>query len=261
MRFYYLSLISLLLVAIFYFVALYVVRQIWKENLKRPFTGVGAWVVVAVVLVAPWSEELWIAYNFGQLCRKDAGIFINKTVEVEGFYDSTMRSAFENTKPGSYQFVEHATEDRKGFERVQRASDEDRALALAWYSETNPGKDRPKGQSIFHPLNDRETVAVYPNGVDAWRITKLDQPTARYHCREVDFLKPVSHQIDRVERAVVDVQTGDVLGRYVNYYRGPYSFFVHLDRPTIPCEETQLETRKHGNLIFLSVLKPIKHDR
>ncbi len=259
MRFYYLSLISLVLLAGFYFVALYVVRQIWKENLKRPFTGVGAWVAVAVVLVAPWSEELWIAYNFGQLCRKDAGIFINKTVEVEGFYDSSMRSAYENTKPGGYQFVEHATEGRKGIERVQRASDEERALALAWYSETNPGKGRPKGQSIFHPLNDRETVAVFPNGVDAWRITKLDQPTARYHFLQ-DQGTQITHKVGRQMSRIVDSESGQELGRYTTYYREPNWFFIGLDRPNMGCDGPDGgPNTKHPNsfLIYRDVLVPI----
>ncbi len=111
-------------------------------------------------------------------------------------------------------------------------------------------------------MNDGQRVVVSPNQIDAWRITKIDQPTARYHYRQVDLLKPVSHQIDRVENAVVDVQTGDVLGRFVNYYRGPYSFFVHLSRPTIPCEESETAIRKHGTLsAYGFTLKPIQRDR
>jgi hypothetical protein len=254
MRFYYMSIFSLVFIAVIYAVAIFLASKL----LGKKFKGIVAWVVIAAILIAPWTEELWIAYNFGQLCRKDAGIFINKTVEVDGFYDSTMRSAYENTKPGRYRFVEHATEDRHGFERVQRATEEERLRALAWYAENNPGKGRPKDRSIFQPLSEKEVVAVLPNDMDAWRITKLDKPTARYHYRNVDLLRPVSHQIDRVEDVVVDVQTGDVLGRYVNYYRGPYWFFIHLSRPTIPCEETQVATRKYGSLIYPKVLIPVK---
>ncbi len=142
MRFYYLSLISLLLVAIFYFGALYVVRQIWKENLKRPFTGVGAWVVVAVVLVAPWSEELWIAYNFGQLCRKDAGIFINKTVEVAGFYDDTAGWGVRQLAESGYAFMESKDVMDRSLSRVERSDDKARDQALRWYAETKSEKKR-----------------------------------------------------------------------------------------------------------------------
>jgi hypothetical protein len=36
---------------------------------------------LAYLAVAPMWEEFGIAYNFGQLCKKDAGIFVYKTVE------------------------------------------------------------------------------------------------------------------------------------------------------------------------------------
>jgi len=255
MRFYYMSIFSLVFIAVIYAVAIFLASKL----LGKKFKGIVAWVVIAAILIAPWTEELWIAYNFGQLCRKDAGIFINKTVEVDGFYDSTMRSAYENTKPGRYRFVEHATEDRHGFERVQRATEEERLRALAWYAEKNLGKERPKDRSIFQPLNEKETIAVLPNGVDAWRVTKLDKPTARYH-----FLKDqgiqLTHKVGRQMSKVVDSKSDQELARYTTYYRGPYWFFIGLDRPNMGCDGPDGgPNSKHPNsfLIYRDVLLPM----
>ncbi len=90
MRFCYISIISVIMLAIIYFVgtALLVLLGSW---LRKRWSK--AWIAMAplflLLYTAPVAEEFWIAWNFGQLCRKDAGIFIHKVVEVEGFYDTT----------------------------------------------------------------------------------------------------------------------------------------------------------------------------
>jgi hypothetical protein len=237
-------------------VALGVFWFVWSKVLKRKFSGPAVWAIAVVILVAPWMEELWIAYNFGQLCSKDAGIFIKKTVEVDGFYDSTMRSAYENTKPGHYRFIEQATEDRKGFERVQRASEEEKSRALAWYADSNPSKESPKDRSIFYQLNEKETVAVLPNGVDAWRITKLDKPTARYQYRWPHMDRLMSHKVDKIERVVSDNQTEEVIARETKYRRQAPWFYIGLDRPVMLCPAPgEHPLSKHGS-VFNLALKP-----
>jgi hypothetical protein len=53
------------------------------------------------------------------LCKKDAGIFVYKTVEVEGFYDDTThwwRQLIES----NYQFVESRDNTYGGLWRVER---------------------------------------------------------------------------------------------------------------------------------------------
>jgi hypothetical protein len=254
MRFYYFSLFSWMLYGVVSVVAIALLWGLWTKLLKLKITRPVYWLLVAAILVGPWAEELWIAYNFDRLCRKDAGVFVNKTVEVDGFYDATLRSAYELTKVGRYKFAEHPTEDRKGIERVELATVAEREKALAWYAERNPGKERPKDRSVLYPVNEKEIIAVLPNGVDAWRVTKLDKPTARYHYKRTDFHAPVVHQIKRFENVVVDVQSGEVLGRHMNYSRGPYWFFIGLDVPTIECHELK------GKDVFVYpyVLKPAK---
>lgn len=254
MRFYYISIFSWLAYAAVAFVAIVLLWLLWTKLLKLKTRNPVYWILVTTVLVLPWAEELWIAYSFDRLCHKDAGVFIKRTVSVDGFYDSTLRSAYELTKAGRYKFVEQPTDDRRGIERVELASNAEKAHALAWYAERNPGKERPKDRSVFYPVNETETIAVLPNGVDAWKVTKLDKPTARYHYKRTDFHAPVAHQIKRFENAVVDVQSGEVLGRHTTYSRGPYWFIISLDVPTIECRELK------GKDVFVYpyVLEPAK---
>ena len=221
MRFYYVSIFSLFFLALLYAIVLGIFWFVRVRVLKRKFSGWAVWGFVALVLVAPWLEEFWIAYNFGQLCRKDAGIFIHKTVEVEGFYDDTHSWRADKLRRFGFSWVE-------GRARTTFA------------------------KSYWRHEWDGEKM----------RSFKIEHPTARYHYRHIDSLTPVSHQIKRVENAVIDVQTGDKLGQYVNYYRGPNWFFIHLGRPTIPCKETEAATRKYGTLsMYALTLSPLKGDR
>ncbi len=123
MKFYYISIISVMLLAAIYLVGTAVLGfcGVWlRKRWKR------AWIVMVplflLLYAAPVAEEFWIAWNFGQLCKKDAGIFVNKTVEVDGFYDATMRSGFENIEKGGYRFMEHPSRDRTRVEHVEKVN-------------------------------------------------------------------------------------------------------------------------------------------
>jgi hypothetical protein len=218
MRFYYLSLFSLILLGVIYFVGtgLLVWFGSWLRKRWRQ-----AWIVMVplflLLYIGPIAEELLIAWNFGHLCKKDAGIFIYKTVEVEGFYDATRPTtpvprsdqAAQDLDRGGYRFYEMVYPDFKG------------------------GPDR-----VVH-LEKVNSV---------WSPTVLDRPTARYHYRANRYGIDVAHGVQRFEDKVVDTQTDEVLGRYVIYYRDAPWFFIGLDRPTIPCVETERDTRKYGTI-------------
>jgi hypothetical protein len=248
--FYYFSILSIFPLGIAYGLLLLLFWGIARvtRGMRGRRALLGA--VGTVFLALPVAEEFWIAWHFGQAC-KEAGTFIYKKVKVEGFYDSTMRSAYENTKPGRYRFVEHATADRKGIERVERADDEARDKALAWYAERNAGKNPPKGQSIFYPVSEREQIVVFPNGVDAWRVTRLDHPTARYHYKTLYSHARVAYKVVKHEDLVVDSHTDDVLGRELVFGRYAPWFFVGLDRPVKLCRgRRDVRGSLYGNVLF-----------
>jgi len=173
--------------------------------------------LLLVLAVAPLWEELGIAYNFGKLCKKDAGIFVYKTVEVDGFYDDTRPThsgqptpqAAESFDKGGYKFYELVLRDRKG------------------------GVNR-----VVH-IEKQDEI---------WTPTVLDHPTARYHYRWPVKSETVSHKIVKGERVVIDDQTGEVLGRHLNYARKAPWFFVHLDRPNMGCIEVKEDARQRGNV-------------
>lgn len=229
MRFYYWSGLSWLILLPVYLIGAGLITLLWWWLAKRLSRS---WIVIvplyAVLAVAPWVEELWIAWNFGHLCKKDAGIFIKRTVEVEGFYDATagLLEIYRPVPPNVAEYYE-----KGGFKFYE--------LSLA---NTKGGPSR---------------VVHYEKLKGQWTATALDHSTARYHYRVLASHKAVTHGVKKFENVVLDTQTGDVLGRYLNYYRSAPWFFVGLDRPTIPCRETEEATRKYGTIsVYALALRP-----
>ena len=218
MRFYYISIISIFLLTMIYAFGTAVLAGMWLGLRKR---WKKIWMLVLPLLlllyVAPIVEELWIAWNFGQLCKRDAGIFIYKTVEAEGFYDATRpthagprnQQAAEDLDRGGYRFYEMVFPNYQG------------GLNKVVHLE------KVKGQ---------------------WLATVLDHPTARYHYRWPHMNSPAGHKLQKIERLVIDTQTQEVLGRYVDYGRTSAWFYVGLDRPLIFCKEAERDARAKGTV-------------
>jgi hypothetical protein len=255
MRFYYFSLFSWMAYGVVCIVALVLLWVLWRKLFKQRITNPVFLVLVAAILVLPWAEELWIAYNFDRLCRKDAGVFINKTVEVEGYYNDTGTITRIVGGP-PYKFIE-SPEGNSKYRRVEHASEEEKTHALAWYAEKNPRKQPADTEWITQPVTGNVQVTVEVNTGYAWRITKLDKPTARYHYRQPHSHTPVAHEITKIERIVVDSQTGDVLARETKYARQAYWFFIHLDAPVMLCPGPQEATSPSVGSVYNAVLKPV----
>jgi len=256
MGFYYISIFSIFPLSIAYGLLALVLWGIARLTRAVHGRNVLLGVVGAVFLVAPVAEELWIAWNFGQAC-KEAGTFIYKKVKVEGFYDDTTGWGPRQLAASKYQFVESKDVLYKNFSRVERADDVSRDRALAWYAEKNPGKERPKDLFVIQSLNDSEQVAVSPNGVDAWRITKIDRPTARYHYKMPNSHTPVAHKIVKHEAVVLDSSTGNVLGKYTRLSRDSPWFYVSLGKGDFSCDAARRWPLTKGNfLVFEDVLEP-----
>jgi hypothetical protein len=258
MRFYYISIISVILLFVIWFVGTGLLTWL-GSSLRKSRKRV--WPVMLplflLLYLAPIAEELWIAWNFGQLCKKDAGIFITQTVEVDGFFNES-GAGLDLVRPGNYKYIEAPNEDGAGAKRLEFGNAQWAKAAIERFEDQNPEKSVDDRKYIRVDMDEKTQALVFLSNGDSWRMTKLDHPTARYHYKTLATHLRVSHQIKKFEDAVVDQQTGDALGRYLNYYRGAPWFFVGLDRPTISCRETRDATRKYGRLIYRSVLMPPK---
>ena len=257
MEFYYWSILSLVPLGIAYVfvVVFFSIVVAASKSLKR---GRAAFLVVvgAIFLVLPISEELWIAWNFGQAC-KSAGTFITKTVQVDGFYDDRMHSAYELTRSGIYKFVEQKAEDGKGYERVEKADDKLRFEALDWYVKNNQ-KLLPKDQSISYPVSNNEKIVVFPSGVEAWRVTRLGRPAARYWFQESEGEK-ITHKVGLQQSTVTDTVSGEVIARYVRYHRQAPWFFISVAAPAIACDKPGTRLATGTFLIYEQVLRSNKY--
>jgi hypothetical protein len=255
MRFYYWTDLNWIILFPVYVIGLALIALLWwwlAKRMKRPWA-----VTVPLLLVlalGPWVEEFWIAWNFGRLCKKDAGIFIYRTVEVEGFYNAT-GATLDLVRPGGYRFVESHARDGKGVTHVTYGDDQLVREAFARYEEDHPGKRATEQDMLRVRLDDRTEALVYPKKGDSWRITRLDHPTARYHYRWPHSHTPVSHKLVKHERVVVDTLTNDVLGRDLEYGRKAPWFYLGLDRPLMLCPSHH-PLAKYGS-IFKQTLKPI----
>ena len=76
--------------------------------------------------------------------------------------------------------------------------------------------------------------------------------------RRPAVMKQVGHKMQKYEEVVVDTETNQVLGHYLNYYRGAPWFYISLDLPTMPCMEMQDRRSRGAILIYSLVLKPIQ---
>jgi hypothetical protein len=176
-------------------------------------------------------------------------------VQVDGYYNDT--GTINRLVGGPpYNFIE-SPEGNGRYRRVEHATEQEKVAAIAWYAKSN-GKQPGEKEWFTQQVSKDTKVAVEMDTGNAWRITALDKPTARYHYKTLASHTPSGHQIKRFEDVVIDSAEGQVLGRYTNYYRGPYWFFISSGAPTIPCTETQAGTREHGTLIYYAVLKPSK---
>ncbi len=249
MGFYYISLFSIFPLGIAYGALALLFWGIARLTRSMPRRKALLITVGAVFVVLPVGEELWIAWNFGQAC-KEAGTLIYKKVQVDGFYDDTTGWGPRQLAASKYQFVESNDILHRTLLRVERADQASKDRALAWYAEINAGKERPKDLFIVYPISDREEIVVSPNGIDAWRVTKLDHPTARYQYKIPRVHSTVSHKVTIIEKVVTDNQSNEVAARQLIYARRSPWYFISLDVPVKLCGDDL------KGLLYDEVLKP-----
>lgn len=179
---------GVILASPFWLLSLFLLWRLWR----RLKTSTLRWSVPAlllIVLMLPFADEFWIAWNFEQLCR-ESGVKVYRTVEVEGYLNTT---ASGSRKPIIVTSTASIAEyERSGFRFQERIAE---------------------GNKISH--------AEKTDG--QWQVVILDKPEARYHYlnpNQKDWV-PVGYQINRHERRVVDSLTNEVLGRELSYERYP----------------------------------------
>ncbi len=221
MGLYYISLFSIVPLGIAYVLLALVYWAIAIAAEKVWMRGSALVVVGAIFLVLPISEEIWIAWNFGQAC-KEAGTSIHKKVHVDGFYDDTRSThtgvptwqAIESFEKSGYQFFEMRGGEK--FVRIERIS----------------------GQ---------------------WKSISLDRPTARYHYRMTDPMNgtPWAYKIVRTGAVVIDTENNLEIARYTSFGRSPPWFYFGLGTPSFACDAPERWPRtSSSHLIYSQVLLP-----
>lgn len=228
MSFYPFSILNLILLVPVYLIgALFLAWGVRHVRARHPDNWKVLIPISLLVYAGPISEELWIAGNFAYLCRKDAGLFVYKTVAVEGFYD-----AARPTHAGP---------------RSKQAADELDAGGYRFYEMVFRG-GRGKADRVVHlEKNDGE-----------WTATLLDHPIARYHYFR-DSGVDIGHKLMKQESRVIDSETDEAIAQYRVYVREAPWFFIGLDRPNMGCDSPEGGPySKHPNsfLIYRDVLTP-----
>ncbi len=261
MRFYYISIFSVFLLGLIYLVGTGLLVWFWsglRQRMRR------AWVVMvplfALLYIGLIAEELWIAWNFGRLCAKDAGIFVYKTVEVEGFYDDVMGWGVRQLSDSGYKFMESKSAIDGMRSRVEVADDQARDMAIDWYDKNHAGKKTPPDYYITYEASDGRKIIVSPDRTRAWHLFRITSPAARYHFFR-DAGSDTGHKLRKQESRVLDSKTDDLIAEYRVYIREAPWFYIGLDRPNMGCDSPDGGPHsKHKNsfLIYRDVLMPIR---
>jgi hypothetical protein len=151
------------------------------------------------------------------LCEKDAGVTIYKTVEADGYYDAytDCHHCWQELLKSKYQFVEFCDEkDRNPLAYAIPKSGCYRVL-----------KEKRAGNSCYVDIDKKLTkksVEPYVSFVKdhCIAVEKIDKPEARYSYHS-DFKKWKSDngnsEYTRSSVYILDQETKDILGRYINY--------------------------------------------
>lgn len=195
MGFYYFSIFSLVPLAIAYGALGVLFWGIARgmRSVRRRGAILGA--IAIVFLILPVGEELWIAWNFDQAC-KQAGTFVYKKVQVEGFYDDTTHWWRQLKESSTYKFVESRDTSTGALWRVERDGDDVRHFRI----------ERPTARYHFKNID--------PIGGTPWAHKVVRSGSS----------------------LVFDVQSEEEVARYVSFARRPPWYFMGLDTPGFGCD-------------------------
>ena len=181
-----------------------------------------------VVIAIPWADQLWARRQFHTACTA-AGLEALRKATVDGFFDST-----------SFGF-EHdgVLTNRRAIERFERSG-------FQFY-------ERPA-------INPKGKVWHLENAAGQWRITILDQQSARYEFAAVTDPNAVGRLISCTDDVVLDRQERVTIARYKHCKRYP-TFFENLFLRYFyvgPVDFCPVGERELNGLLYQQVLTPSK---
>lgn len=243
-----LSPIGIIVIAIYSFAIISIALLIgWLMSRFLKLRPRWRWVLLAppviVLLALPWAEEAWISWHFKQACE-DAGVKVYRTVEVEGYLDATSQDKRQSVSPGSqfpYNPTKIASFEKKGFRYYETLLTDGGARHL-------------------ERVDDKVMVTILDKPESRYRVINHYQPNL-YRIEE-----PIGWKLEKIERRVIDSQTGEILGRYTRIIRvlPTYEALIAglFGPPIMFCEDAQPRNpqaaSKYGPGNFpQQILKPV----
>jgi hypothetical protein len=181
---------GLALVAVFYACAAGLLTFLYRKASSKRSRWVFIGPLTLAVLVAPWGDELWIAWRFSEVCE-DAGVQIGKRIAVDGFYNDTSSGTSASGVVASNQWIDAL--EKSGF--------------------------------LFHEARLLDGKVSRVEKIDGvWRQVVLDKPTARYHFKKAMSDADAGRAISCSEDVVIDSASNETVARY--RYCKRYASFV-----------------------------------
>lgn len=207
--------------------------------------------LVACVLTTACGSSSSGLDELKRLCKKDAGLIINKTVEVDGYYDASRESgALGLLIPSGYSFTEFCNFEPDALDLFD--------VPGCWKLTKVP-RDTKQCNDVV----DKKLWRYARKGYVEFReenciaVEKIEKPEARYSYHS-DFkkwyAKNETSKFTRSDVYIKDSVTSEILGRYV-----AYSYNVRPGQTTAKgCEifEGNYPSYVESNLVN-TVLKPM----
>jgi hypothetical protein len=179
--------------------------------------------VIAIILALGLASLMYWSFfwrdtgleQLKALCEKDAGLFIYKTVEADGFYNSYSNNGITNYLiKGPYSFYEFC-DDSPSTLRDNIFPDPGCFRVKKVYRESSICNERvDKNYARF-------VVEPYPEFMKTFCIAveKIEKPTARYsyHSQPSSWSGIKGAEFRRSDSFIRDTQTSQIVGRYVSY--------------------------------------------
>ena len=185
--------IGISVIAVYSFVIL--IAVLFLSRLMPKFRW--KWVLLAppaaLLLTLPWAEEAWISWHFKEAC-KDAGVKVYRQVEVEGYLDGLSPKKKRSIEIGAYLVPHPVDFEQRGYRYYEEMLIEG-------------------GASHHERVGDRLMLSVLEIPKSRYLYKYAYQPT--YNSHE----EPIGWKLQKLETQVVDIQTGELLGRDITVKR------------------------------------------